>query len=137
LSGSPGAVPVREIDISDRLLPRQHDVLRCLGLLATQLNPDRWCLVGGLVVLVAGRGAGYRDSRAEGTNDGDVVVEPELLARAAHILMSLGHTFPPGEDRGEGFAGARSRPGTPRSTFWRAGCAGLPPGRVRPARRTG
>ena len=99
---------MREVDISDQLLPQHYEVMRCLGLLARSINTDLWCLVGGMMVLVVARAAGRTDSRAEGTKDGDVVVdvlaEPEILAKVAYALRSLGYELPPDDDRGPDFA---------------------------------
>ncbi|MEI7619626.1 MAG: hypothetical protein WCK14_13495 [Actinomycetota bacterium] len=89
---------MREIDISDQLLPRHHEVMRCLRLLAQQVDTSQWCLVGGLMVLVVARDAGRTNARAEGTKDGDIVVdvaaEPNILANVAYTLRSLGYDYP-------------------------------------------
>lgn len=50
-----GGVLVREVDMSTDLLPRHREVFRLRGLLGRTVPADRWCLVGGLTVLVAGR----------------------------------------------------------------------------------
>jgi hypothetical protein len=99
---------VREVDISDQLLPQHHEVMRCLGLLAQRIDTDLWCLVGGMMVLVVARAAGRSDSRAEGTKDGDIVVDvvadPEILEKVAYVLRSLGYELPADDDRGGDFA---------------------------------
>lgn len=99
---------MREVDISAGLLPRHHEVWRCLGLLSIVVDADLWCLVGGLMVLVVAREAGRSDSRAELTKDGDVVVdvvaEAGALERVVHQLFALGWVMPPEEDRGADFA---------------------------------
>lgn len=41
--------------MSTDLLPRYREVFRLRGLLGRTVPTDRWCLVGGLTVLVAGR----------------------------------------------------------------------------------
>ncbi|HUF33379.1 MAG TPA: hypothetical protein VMN58_09260 [Acidimicrobiales bacterium] len=99
---------MREVDISDQLLPQHHEVMRCLGLLGRRIDTDLWCLVGGMMVLVAARAAGRADSRAEQTKDGDVLVdvlaEPGILAKVTYALRSLGYELPVEEDRGGDFA---------------------------------
>lgn len=99
---------MREVDISDQLLPQHHELMRCLGLLAHRIDTDLWCLVGGMMVLVVARAAGRTDSRAEGTKDGDVLVDvladPEILEKVAYALRALGYELPPDEDRGGEFA---------------------------------
>lgn len=99
---------LREVDVSAELLPRHHEVMRCLGLLTRVVNTDLWCLVGGMMVLVAARGAGRTDSRGEGTKDGDIVVdvvaETDALERVARELTKLGYTLLGDGDRGPDFA---------------------------------
>lgn len=99
---------MREVDVSAALLPRQHEVMRCLGLLGRVVNTDLWCLVGGMMVLVAAREAGRTDSRGEGTRDGDVVVDvvsaTDALERVARQLTRLGYTLLGDDDRGADFA---------------------------------
>ena len=50
------------------------------------------------MVLVVARGAGRTNARAEGTKDGDIVVdvaaEPNILANVAYALRSLGYDYP-------------------------------------------
>ena len=98
---------MREVDISVDLLPRHHEVMRCLGLLGRALDPELWCVVGGIMVLVVAREVGRADSRGEGTKDGDIVVdvvtEPDVLSRATRALIRLGYTLP-ADDRGPAFA---------------------------------
>lgn len=99
---------MRDIDISAQLLPRHHEVMRCLALLSKRINTDLWCLVGGLMVLVVARAAGRTNARAEGTKDGDIVVdvvaEPEVLHNVAFTLRSLGYQLPTESDFGADFA---------------------------------
>jgi hypothetical protein len=98
---------VRELDLSQDLLPAHHEVLRCFGLLSRAIGTDGWCIVGGLMVLAAARGAGRGDSRGEETKDGDVLVdvvtEPGILATATTQLLNLGYRLPV-DDFGEDFA---------------------------------
>ncbi len=99
---------MREVDISVGLLPQHQGVMRCLHLLSKTIETENWCLVGGLMVLVAARSAGRTSSRAEGTKDGDVVVdvvsEPTLLTAVTNTLLSLGYRQPEDHHRGEDFA---------------------------------
>ena len=89
---------MREVDLSDDLLPRHREVFRLLGLLGRTVRSDRWCLVGGLMVLVAGRLEGARDHRATRTKDGDilidVVADPTALAAVVEECRSYGFDFP-------------------------------------------
>jgi hypothetical protein len=99
---------VREVDVSSELLPRHHEVMRCLGLLGRVVKPDLWCLVGGMMVLVTSSEAGRADSRGEATKDGDVVVdvvtEADALERVARELTKLGYVLLGDDDRGTDFA---------------------------------
>ena len=89
---------MREIDLSADLLPRHRLALRDLTLLAQQVPPERWCLVGGLMVLIAARSEGKKLPRAEQTKDADVLVDVCVhrgsLAQAAGVLTGLGYTNP-------------------------------------------
>ncbi len=91
-------MPVREVDLSTDLLPRHREVFRLLGLLGRAIPADRWCLVGGLMVLVAGRLEGARDHRATQTKDGDilidVVADPSALAAMVAECRTYGFDFP-------------------------------------------
>jgi hypothetical protein len=44
---------LREADLTQSLLPRHHNVLRAMGVISTRLSTDNWCLVGGMMVLIA------------------------------------------------------------------------------------
>ena len=83
-----------EVDLRADLLPRHREVLRALGHLSTRVETDTWCLVGGLMVVVATRAAAGRIRRAEGTKDGDILVDvcaqPNALNQVAHVLTSFG-----------------------------------------------
>lgn len=89
---------MREVDLSADLRPRHRDTLRALGLLAGTVPIDQWCLVGGLMVLVAARAAGAQLPRAEQTKDGDIVVDvcarPEAIGRVATTLRNFGYRIP-------------------------------------------
>lgn len=101
-----------EVDLSRDLMPRHRDALRALGLLARKVPIDEWCLVGGMMVLVAARASGARLPRAEQTKDGDVVVDvlarPDAIAHVASELQGLGYELP---------AGVRDRADIGRCTF--------------------
>jgi hypothetical protein len=90
---------VRDIDLSGDLRPRHRETLRALGLLAGTVPIEEWCLVGGMMVLVAARAVGHRLPRAEQTKDGDVVVDvctrPQALRRVATTLRNYGYDIPP------------------------------------------
>jgi hypothetical protein len=90
---------MREVDVSSDLRPRHRETLRALGLLAGTVPIEDWCLVGGMMVLVAARAAGHRLPRAEQTKDGDVVVDvctrPQALRRVATALRNFGYDIPP------------------------------------------
>jgi hypothetical protein len=64
-----------EIDVTEDLLPRHRPVLRALAHVSARVDPDKWCLVGGLMVMVATREAGSRIQRAEQTKDADLLVD--------------------------------------------------------------
>lgn len=87
-----------DVDLTADLLERQRDVLRALQLLSIQLPSDRWCVVGGMMVLVAARAHGRRLPRAEQTKDADVLIDvclhPEALTKAADVLTALGYEPP-------------------------------------------
>lgn len=87
-----------DVDLTTDLLSRQRDVLRALQLLSIQLPSDRWCVVGGMMVLIAARAEGRQLPRAEQTKDADVLVDvcmhPEVLSQAADVLTGLGYRHP-------------------------------------------
>jgi hypothetical protein len=87
---------LREIDLSGSLLPRHHGVLRALGAISTRLGTDSWCLVGGMMVLIASRFTGQSADRAEQTKDADVLVDictrPDILAKVVNELQAFGFT---------------------------------------------
>jgi len=89
---------MREIDLRADLLPRHHEALRALSLLSGQAPADQWCVVGGLMVLIAARSIGRPIPRAEQTKDADVLVDvctdPTSLSRVVGALRSLGYETP-------------------------------------------
>lgn len=97
---------MREVDVSADLLPRHHEVMRCLALIGRVVGASGWCVVGGLMVLINAREAGRSDSRGEGTKDGDILVdvavEPGALDRMARELTKLGYLLAD-DDRGPSF----------------------------------
>lgn len=97
-----------EADLGDSVLPQHQQVLRGLGSLAAIVDPDKWCVVGGLMVLIAGRAAGSRNDRTEQTKDGDIVVDlvddEEALAKVFKALSDSQFTVPPEAFDGKGMA---------------------------------
>ena len=89
---------MREVDIATDLHPRHHGVMRALGLLSNSIPIEGWCLVGGMMVLVAARAAGHTLPRPEQTKDGDIVVDVcanhEAVSRVAYSLRSFGYDIP-------------------------------------------
>lgn len=87
-----------EVDLSLDLLPRHRPALRTLAQLGRSIGTDDWCLVGGMMVLVAARAAGHRLPRAEQTKDADIVVDvcarASSMTRVTHELESLGYVIP-------------------------------------------
>jgi hypothetical protein len=90
---------MREVDLSHDLNARHREVLRAMGHISKTIGVDDWCLVGGLMVLVASRAAGGRIRRAEGTKDGDILVDvcarPNALEQVVHILTTFGFKMDP------------------------------------------
>jgi hypothetical protein len=90
---------VLDVDLSVDLLPRHHPLLRALGLLSLRVPTNEWCLVGGLMVLIATRAAGSLAPRAEQTKDGDIVVDvcadSAAVSRLTYELNQLGYDIPP------------------------------------------
>jgi hypothetical protein len=90
---------IPEIDIRGDLLPRHRVVLSALHRLSIQVPAERWCLVGGLMVLVVGRAHGAAVPSASATKDGDIVVDvltdPEILPKATWALVSQGFVLDP------------------------------------------
>lgn len=69
-------------------------MLRALSSISANLSTDNWCLVGGMMVLIASRTTDRTVQRAEGTRDGDLLVDicasPTILARVVNQLKSFG-----------------------------------------------
>jgi hypothetical protein len=93
---------VHEVDLTKDLLKRQIASLRALRLLSQRIDNERWCVVGGMMVLIAARQAGRMLPRAEQTKDADVLldvcVNPGSLSAASSVLTSLGYEPLPGWD---------------------------------------
>lgn len=88
-----------EIELGDLLLAKHQQVLRSLGVLARVVDPGKWCVVGGLMVMIAGREAGRRNERTEGTKDADIVVDlvddDGALATVFKALSDYQYKVPP------------------------------------------
>ena len=68
-----------------------QDVFERVDEIANNLSPDRWMLVGGLMVHAQGQLAGIQHARP--TDDVDLVVEVRAgsYAQAAAVLQKLGY----------------------------------------------
>jgi hypothetical protein len=90
---------VHDVDLSGDLLPRHRDTLRAIGLLSLSLPRGDWCLVGGLMVMIAARAGGRAIPRASVTKDGDVLVDvcarPGAVSLVARQLSKLGYGLLP------------------------------------------
>ena len=84
-----------EINIEEHISDRHHLVFEGLHAVSLQVPPDKWCLVGGLMVLLLGAEAGVIPDRASITKDADVVVnlfaDPKSLAAVSHALTESGY----------------------------------------------
>ena len=89
-----------EVDITSELLPRHVAVLGTIAQLGLRYGPDRWVIVGGMMVMIVGREYQTRAPRAEGTKDADILVDivtsPGLLGDVAHFLESMGYELQDG-----------------------------------------
>lgn len=89
-----------EIDITSELLPRHVRAFDTIAQLGVRFGPNRWVIVGGLMVMILGREYEARSPRAEGTKDADILVDlvtsPGLLAEVAHFLESMGYELQEG-----------------------------------------
>lgn len=89
---------MREIDLTEDLLPRHSAALRALQIVSTKVSVGNWCLVGGLMVLTAAREVGRPLARAETTKDADVVVDvcadSKALRDFAYQLNGSGYDIP-------------------------------------------
>lgn len=90
---------MHEVEIGGDVGPQHHEALHCLHLLSIKVPIERWCLVGGLMVILAGRLAGKPGDRAERTKDADIVIDVvahrRALATAYRELTSMGYRPPP------------------------------------------
>src|ERR1035437_7842595 len=70
--------------------------LRALGVISTHLGTDTWCLVGGMMVLIASRFTGQSVDRVEQTKDADILVDictrPDILVKVVSELRAFGFT---------------------------------------------
>jgi len=89
---------MREIDLTQDLLPRHKASLRALQILSRKVPSENWCLVGGMMVLAASRDLGRNLPRAEQTEDVDVLVDicadARILASVAWNLQQAGYEIP-------------------------------------------
>jgi hypothetical protein len=89
---------VIEVDVSQDILPRHHGVLHALHLLSVVVPTDTWCLVGGMMVVIAARAAGGSANRAGRTKDGDILVDvcanERALDRVVNQLIQVGYEPP-------------------------------------------
>lgn len=96
-----------DVDIRDVVLDRHEQVFRLLNHLGRDLRGP-WCLVGGLMVVVAGKVEGAVDERSLRTKDGDVVVDvvtnPDMLRAARDRIEHYGFRVPPEARRESGAA---------------------------------
>lgn len=67
--------------------------MRALARVTAVIGSDAWCLVGGMMVLVAARAAGGRLPRAEQTKDGDVLVDVHMDAKALGRVVAALEDF--------------------------------------------
>ena len=90
---APVMVPV--VDITAELLPRHVVALDTIRELGKRYGPDRWVLVGGMMVMILGREYNTRAQRAEGTKDADILIDivtnPNLLDDLTNFLGTLGY----------------------------------------------
>lgn len=86
---------MNEINIESHVSDRHQLVFEGLHGISLQVPPDRWCLVGGLMVLLLGAEAGTVPDRASMTKDADVVVnlfaDPRALQKVSDALAQAGY----------------------------------------------
>lgn len=87
---------VIEVDLRGHVLPRHHSVLGALAHIGNRIDPSKWCLVGGMMVLIALAERGRVATRSSQTKDADILLDvctsPDVLARVVHELASYGFT---------------------------------------------
>ena len=88
---------VIEIDIQELISPSHHESLWAMAQLGTRINPDSWCLVGGLMVVVALAEQGKAPTRSAQTKDADLLVDictsPRTLTDVVDFLESSGFSL--------------------------------------------
>lgn len=88
-----------DVDLGNTLLPKHQQVLHSLGVLANIVDPNKWCVVGGLMVLIAGQETGNANERTEQTKDGDIVVDlvddEQALTEVFKALSDSQYKVPP------------------------------------------
>lgn len=88
---------IPEIDICKDLLPRHGSVIEALNNLSKEVSVEKWVLVGGLMVLILGREHDGQSPRAEGTKDGDVLVDivsdSAVLETVTQVLLAQGFSL--------------------------------------------
>ena len=98
---------VIEIDIRHLVLDRHRPSLWALAQLGKTIEQESWCLVGGMMVLVALAEQGNAPTRSTQTKDADVLVDictsPKSLAKVVNELTTSGFTLAE-EQYGEDFA---------------------------------
>jgi len=88
---------VIEIDIQELISPSHHESLWAMAQLGTRINPDSWCLVGGLMVVVALAEQGKAPIRSAQTKDADLLVDictsPKTLTDVVDFLENSGFSL--------------------------------------------
>lgn len=88
---------VIEIDIQELISPSHHESLWAMAQLGTRINPDSWCLVGGLMVVVALAEQGKAPKRSAQTKDADLLVDicmsPKVLTDVVDFLENSGFSL--------------------------------------------
>lgn len=86
-----------EIDIQELISPSHHESLWAMAQLGTRINPDSWCLVGGLMVVVALAEQGKAPIRSAQTKDADLLVDictsPKTLTDVVDFLENSGFSL--------------------------------------------
>lgn len=86
---------MNEINIESHVSDRHQLVFEGLHAISLQVPTDKWCLVGGLMVLLLGAEAGNVPERAAATKDADVVVDvftdPRALQKVSEALLTAGY----------------------------------------------
>jgi hypothetical protein len=87
-----------EVELGDEIGPQHHEAFHVLHLLGKEIHSG-WCLVGGLMVVIAGRVAGLPNDRADRTKDADILIDvvgdAGSLTAVYKKLRSYGYGPPP------------------------------------------